>query len=255
MIPARSAPQPHTDLAPPAPLAAVATWMLRRYLTIFAWFAGLATLVVIVLVPPMLQRYEPDIEFSVWEMFAASSPSWFIFALGAVAAQYLPVLVAQGVTRRRFLWATATALAATALLVAAAVVLGFVLEGIQFERLGLNTALRQAHAYTTGDQYGLVAAEALVRSLLFAFTGLLVGLAFYRFGAGVGTALLLVTAALPLGVGGLLLSVPLGPTPLVWTGFGPATTLGVLLLLGFDVALLLICTWFGSTVAVRTKGD
>lgn len=255
MIAARSASQPHADLAPPAPLAAVASWILRRYLIVFAWFAGLATLVVIVLVPPMLQRYEPDVQFSVWETFAASGPSWFMFALGAVAAQYLPVLVAQGVTRRRFIWATGMALAATALLVAASVVLGFVVEGHQYQRLGLNTALRHAHAYTAGDQYGLVMAESLAKSLLFGFTGLLVGLAFYRFGAGVGTALLVVTAALPLGVGSLLLSQQLGATPLAWTGVSPATSVGVLLLLGFNAALLPVCAWFGSTVAVRTKGD
>lgn len=245
--------QPRVTRAQPAPLAAVTLWTLRRYTTILAWFAGIAALIVAAVMTPLLQVYQPDLRFSLWENFAAGGPSWFSLGLGAMAVQYLPTLVAQGVTRRRYVLAAGLALGVITLVTGVLVAAGYAAEARLFERVGLEPILRGEHVFEHTSQHLLVVAEAAVRSLLFGLTGLLIGLAYYRFGAWLGTALLLVTCVLPLSVGGSLLAQEVGALGFAWPGITNATMIGLGLLALFNLLLLWACAAFGTTLNMRTK--
>lgn len=253
MIATHTNPQSVPLRARPAPVTAVALWALRRYLTILAWFAGIAGLIVAAVMIPLLQHFQPALQFSIWENFAAGGPSWFSLALGVMAMQYLPTLVAQGVTRRRYVLAAGLALAVVALLAGVLVAAGYAVESRLYETVGMEATLRGDHAFASTNQYLLVIAESAVRALLFGLTGLLIGLSYYRFGGWLGLALLVVTCALPLSVGGSLLALEPAALGFTWPGITHATLAGVGLLAAFEVVLLWACVSFAATLPIRTK--
>ncbi len=254
MIASSTRSQTQVELAVPAPLGTVTAWLLRRCLTIFAWFLGLATLVVLVLVPPMLQQFQSDITGSVWAAFAGRGPSWFVFSLGIMTTQYLPVFVAQGVSRRRFNQGSGLALAGTALLAGVMVAVGYLVEAGLFHAYGIDTAVRGS-SLAAGNPLMFVVVESWLRSLLFGLTGVLVGLAYYRFGGWLGTALLPFTAIVPLGMGLIALTQSLEVEVFDWVGKTPATTTGLGWLVAFEVVILLICQQLSSGARVRAKRD
>lgn len=242
------------ESAVPAPVGAVGVWLLRRCLTIFAWFLGIATLVTLVLVPPMIQHFQADITGSVWAYFARSGPSWFVFSLGISVSQYLPVLIAQGVTRRRFVEGAALALAGTALLVGVLVVVGYVVEARLFSAYGVEAATLGS-IFGAGNQPVFVVVESCLRSLLFGLTGVLVGITYYRVGGWLGTALLPFTCIAPLALGLVIITQSLNAKVFDWAAMTPATTAGFGWLLAFEAVLLLVCVWVSSGTRLRAKAD
>lgn len=244
-------------------LLAPARWLLNRQLQIVWWFLGLVFLV-FVFAYPLIGRAGGDLPFSIWESFAANGPGWFVLAMGSTAVTtYLPMLVANGLTRARFTLAAALALAACALLLATVVAAGFLYEAYMFERLNWAHSFNGDHLFATTSQVHLVVAEYAVRYLLFGLSGLLAGYAFYRVGGWWGTALLLFTVALPLAVGNALLNLGIGEGSFSWAetgvrtatglGVGAASGVGLALALAFGIVLVAVARALISTVPIRAK--
>ncbi len=239
----------------PAAMTTVAGWLLTRNLIILAWFAGIAVATIFLIALPVFQRFLSEVDSSLWEAFATTGPAWFVLGLGAMAGQYLPVLVAQGVTRRRFVLAAGLALAATALVVGVLIAAGYLAEAQLFRRFDLAHTLRGEHLFGSISQYPLVVLESAVRSLHFGLVGLLIGLAYYRYGTWLGTALLPLTAFLPISIGLALLSLDPAAVATSWQNLRGASGVGPLLLLGFELLLFVVCAWFASSLPLRTKSS
>ena len=250
-----STPRAHVPTASPqsASVITVAGWLFRRNLNILAWFAGMAVVTVLLIAVPMMQRFQAELGPSLWEAFSTSGAGWFVLALGALAGQYLPVLVAQGVTRRRVVLGAGLALTATSLIVGVLIVVGYLVEAELFGRFGVVPRLSGEHLFASTSQYALVVLESAVRTLHFGLVGLLLSLAYYRYGGWLGTALLPLTAFLPISIGLALLSLDPAAVGTSWQNLNGASGVGPLLLAGFDLVLLALCAWFGSTLALRTK--
>ena len=242
--------QPNNLLAP-------ARWLTARHLDKALWFTG----IVVVIFGVVLTAIGADISFSLWENFVSSGPAWFTLAMGATAVtSFLPVLVAQGQTRGRFVAAAALALAALAVLLSIFVLVGYGAESLLNERLGWSMALVGEHTFDSRSQIFLVFSEYFVRYLLFGLVGILAGYGFYRAGGWWGTLLLLLTAALPLGLGNILLVQEFeiirqgfASMTFVWVGLTTATVAGLGLTLAFELVLFFVCYALLRTVPIRTK--
>lgn len=248
------------DQAPPAgsvrptDLIAPARWLLGRQLAITRWFIGLVAFVMFALAQPLIARFGGELGFSLWENFAANGPGWFLLAMGATAAsQYLPVLVAQGVTRGRFAVAAALALAAGAVVLGVMVALGFMVEAWLYARSGWEYNLLQGHLFDSYSQLPIVVAEYAVRFLLFGVVGLLIGYGYYRVGGWWGTLLLLFTLIVPLAFGIILLSQEVTAFNSGWQVLGEVTATGLGLTLLYTLVLVVVARALLATVPIRTK--
>lgn len=241
----------------PSNVMAPARWLAARQLDKAVWFMGIVVLIFGV----ALSAIGADIPFSLWENFIASGPAWFTLAMGAtVVTSYLPVVVAQGQTRGRFVMAATLALAALSAILSLFVLLGFGVESLLNTRLGWQMALLGDHTFDVRSQIVLVFAEYFVRYLLFGLVGILAGYGFYRVGGWWGTLLLLVTVVLPLGLGNILLVQEFeivrqgfASMNFVWVGVTTATIAGLGLTLVFEVLLFFACYLLLKTVPLRSK--
>lgn len=237
----------------PTDVLAPARWLLGKQLAITRWFIGLVAFVMFALAQPLIARAGGDLGFSLWENFAANGPGWFLLAMGATAVGYLPVLVAQGVTRRRFAEASAIALAAGALILGAMIAVGYFVEAWLYARSGWEYGLLQVHVFDDYRQVILVTAEYAVRYLQFGVVGLIVGTGYYRLGGWWGTLLLIFTLIVPLALGLVLLSQELTAFDFGWPMLGEVTATGLGLTLLYSVALAFIARALLATVPLRTK--
>jgi len=238
----------------PTDVFAPARWLLARHLNIIKWFLGLVAFAMFALGQPLIARFGGELGFSLWENFAANGPGWFLLGMGAAAAsQYLPVLVAQGVTRGRFAVATALALAAGAVVLGVVIALGFLVEGWLYARSGWEYELHQGHIFDSLTQVPLVVAEYSVRFLLFGVVGMLIGYGYYRLGGWWGTLLLLFTGVVPLAFGIILLNQQFGAFNFGWQVVGATTATGTGLALLYTGGLVVVARALLATLPIRTK--
>lgn len=230
-----------------------ARWLFGRLVNIGKWFVAIV-LVAFILVPPLINALGGRLELSVWEMFATNGPGWFSLAMGAtLVANYLTVVVAQGVTRGRFALASALAIALFAALLAVVVWFGYALESFYFDRFQWPYALVGEHLFTAVPQGFLVIVEYAVRHILFALVGMVIGYGYYRVGGVWGTILLPLTLVVPLAAGIVILGLPGFTALLSFGGISGATPSGTLLALPYFVVLLVVCRYLLSTVPIRAK--
>lgn len=230
-----------------------ARWLFGRLVNIGKWFAAIVS-IVFVLVPPLINALGGRLEFSIWEMFSTNGAGWFALAMGAtLVANYLTVVVAQGVTRGGFALAAGLAITALSLLLALFIWLGYLLESGYFGLFQWQHALLGQHLFTDVGQGLLVLAEYAVRHVLFALVGMIVGYGYYRFGGVWGTALLPLTLVVPLAAGVAILGLPGLTAVLTLGGVAGATPLGTALSLPYFVLLLIIARYLLTTLAVKTK--
>ncbi|HET8986680.1 MAG TPA: hypothetical protein VFN03_13070 [Trueperaceae bacterium] len=242
-----------TASASAARLVTTARWLFGRLVNIGKWFVAIAA-VGFVLVPPLVNAFGGRLEISIWEMFATNGPGWFSLAMGAtLVANYLTVVVAQGVTRGRYALASALAIVVFAALLAVFVWLGYVLEATYFRQFEWTHALLGEHLFTNVSQVLQVTVEYAARHTLFAFVGLIVGYGYYRVGGVWGTILLPLTLVLPLAAGIVILGLPGMTALLTFGGIVGATPTGALLLLPYFVLLIIAGRYLLSTVPIRTK--
>ncbi|MEE6296425.1 hypothetical protein [Georgenia wangjunii] len=170
-----------------------AAWSLGANLVLAAWFwvivaVGVTAALIVV-------DRVATVEMSIVQ-FAAQGATWFPFATAIIfATTQLGVHVANGMTRRAFIRAQLVTVVVSACAYALVLNLALLAEGALFARLGWP--------HTAGDdgfaawQDGF-AAGLLDMALIFLaaqVSGLLVGIAYYRFGGWWGTLLLPLTVA------------------------------------------------------------
>lgn len=170
---------------------------------------------------------------------------WFPFSLAViVTVVYLPIHVANGMTRRSFTWAALAAVVLVAFINATVSTVALVIERSIYDGLGWQHGAvdQEGELFANG-----VLGYGLGLLLLFAagqLSGSLVGIAYYRLGGWVGTVLLPLTL-LPIATVGF---VGLGST-LQWQPWGWAADLAVGPLL--TVAVLIV----GAIVFQRLTRD
>lgn len=244
-------------------LLAPARWLLNRHLGILWWFLGMVVLV-FGFAYPAIGRSGATLPFSIWETFAANGPGWLILAMGATAVTtYLPMLVANGLTRGRFTLVATLALAGCALILAAVIAAGFVYESYMFGRSGWPHTLNGDHLFPTTSHVHLVVVEYAVRYLSYGLAGLLAGYGFYRAGGWWGTALLPFTVIVPLGVSSALFDLRVGGGAFSWAeagqrtalglGVGGASGTGLALASAFAIVLLVVTMRLMSRLPIRSK--
>lgn len=170
----------------------VAKWQLQVSLFLMLWAWSIALLAVIVILA-IVSRYV-DIETSSFA-FSHHGLLWFPFSIAILlSTTYLPLHVANGMTRRSFIRAALLANVATGLSNAAFSVVVLLIERAVYDRLGwVHAAVDQSgtEIFANGVlPYGAGLALLFVAGML---SGLVVGVAYYRFGAWWGTLALPLT--------------------------------------------------------------
>lgn len=187
----------------PAPIGPVTSWLSRRVLVGLAWFLGSLAVVLFVLYPTLQATVDQVV--SLWELTADNAPMWFLLAMGIqVVGADLGPMVAAGVTRARFASASALVLLGAAVLLAFVAPAGYALEGWYARSFGWEPTLRFGHLFHSSAQPLLVMGEYLLMGLVFAYSGLLAGITYYRFRPLFATPLLLLTVIAPIGLAGEL---------------------------------------------------
>ena len=188
-------------------LGAAETVIARRLLTemwkLSRWF-WLASLVIATLVGATLAQFS-TVTSSIWE-YATQWPCWWLFAMATVLVNtYLPIVVAQGVTRRAALRAGAVVAGLTALIWAGFMVFGHVVERTVYGWLGWPDTMSTPHLFSNGYDVLPMLAEYWVIFLAYLATGTAIGGLYYRLG-GFRATLLLLPAMLPVVATEVLLS-------------------------------------------------
>ena len=126
-----------------------------------------------------------DVDGSVWD----GQSSVFQYAILAggimVVTGYVPIMVAQGVTRRAAADGSLVAVAGLAVAAALATTLAYGVEHVVFAVNDWPHVLggtRELHIYDSPDQYGLILVEVLALYATHVVAGMVIGAGFFRFG-------------------------------------------------------------------------
>jgi hypothetical protein len=114
---------------------------------------------------------------SAWSLAIDVAPSWFMLAMGIVAAvMHLPIAIAHGITRRDFCIGAAVFAIATAVIFQVMKIVGLLLEAWAYQARGLMERLAEPYPWPT---VGSTLTD-MGRGLAFMLGGWLVALVFYR---------------------------------------------------------------------------
>ena len=219
----------------------VAGRQLRIYLHLHVWLwvislVGIATAIVVV-------DRVGTVDLSIAQFVRNGPLLWFLLAVATIIPTgSLTPHVANGVTRRAFTGGSLVAALANSLLQASMAVVVMALEGALYAAMGWqhDTASGSEPAPGLWEQgYGILLLDYSVGATAGTVSGLLVGLAYYRFGGLFGTL------GLPLALAPVLVFLGLsswGTASQDWLVddfFGVAVTVGVVLAGAAAFALLL----------------
>src|SRR5690606_26478360 len=123
--------------------------------------------------------------------------------------------ISLGISRRRFAVAAGITLVISSALMATIGLLAFQLEGAYYAVQGWEHTVIGESLFARTGNLALLFVEGFTGGLVYAATGLLVGWSYQSMRAPLATAMLLVTALVPLGLGTGLLS-----DPRLLAGFG-----------------------------------
>jgi hypothetical protein len=147
---------------------------------------------------------------TIWQGGGQQAPRWFLFVIGIMlATTNLPVVIAHGITRRKYFAGVMVFTAVSAAAFAAAVMLGFVAEQAGFEVAGVPYFLPEHYPLNSFGAAASYAGEAFLAMWGFMLSGWTIGLLFYRLRVWVALLLILV-ASVPLGAFGLPPGVEVG---------------------------------------------
>lgn len=128
---------------------------------------------------------------SAWSTVGSQAPMWFLFTIGIMLSTVsLPVVVAHGITRRAYCLGAAIFAVISAVLFGLLVVLGYGVEYLAYDAMGVLSELDNPYPVPTVSQ----AFRTVLSGLGFVLSGWVVGLCFYRL------SVWLALASLPLAV-------------------------------------------------------
>lgn len=173
-------------------------WLLGMQALLGLWFwAVILALEVIAL---LIAAQFGSVEVSMFQ-FATHGALWFPFSIMIITSTAVVTThVAQGRTRRSFIQATLLTMVALALAYGVLMTAGLALEGLVYEAMGWTQAhIADVTSTSTPrtpwqEPLGITLLTYVTRTGGGAMAGLLVGVAYYRFGGWRGTGLVLVTA-------------------------------------------------------------
>ena len=241
----------------PVPLTRLVKHTLRPVLNIIAWSA-LNLAVVASLAFILAPRLGAHAEFSFVALGMTQVTVWFQFAMGiSLVHEQLRAFISLGISRRRFAVAAGITLVISSALMAAIGLLAFQLEGTYYAMQGWEHTVIGESLFARTGNLSLLFIEGFTGGLVYAAAGLLVGWSYQSMRAPLATAMLLVTALLPLGLGTGLLS---DPRLLAGLGLrGAADSLPVLLrpvlAVLFGVLEFLVARHLLSRLALRYRSS
>ncbi len=224
---------------PRGPVLRTVSMMVRQQLVVVAWAWGIVAVVAIAV--PLLVQRATDVDMSVLA-FAWQLGIWAPFSMHiGVAATYLPVHVASGMTRRSYVRSALLTAVVMGVVFAVLQSVGLALERLWYQAQGWVWAYREgsldvAGAASAAEGSGRVLLYAALTYTIAGLSGQLVGVAYYRGGGWWGTL------TLPLTVGPLILMAGLvsggtGPVPVDdWFDVGPGVV-PVLFVVGVAVVI------------------
>ena len=200
---------PPTRASVPDPVRRIVEYITYGTLSWLGWFWAAALLVWIVSVV-LIGRYG-ELESSVWEFAGLSWTRWVQFAAGCVLAySTFPMMVAQGLTRRRVAQGSIVGIGVLAVVGAAVITAVYAAELVVFGMADVDPGLSERHLFDVPGQLWWVALESLLVYAVYMACGWFIGLAFYRWDTVVGL-LLIVPGLLPVVVVEAALSSSLFP--------------------------------------------
>lgn len=201
-------------------------------------YAGIVTVVVAV----------GDTDVSIWATSGASAPKYFLLAVGVMLTTvYLPVYVANGVTRRDYAFGASLYILAIGAVYAVIMTLGFAFEHALYTSADIMAGLDDPYPVrSTTDALATLVGELFI-GIAYLCCGWAMGTCFYRLGAWWGIVLIPVTVlpAVVTEVGFDALWIGYGINE--WLGIGrPPLAVGVLM-----AAASIAAAWFVNFALIR----
>ncbi len=172
------------------------------YRSVYLWFWAVMGLFIsaialsFVIFGPYLKHV---MEGTIWQGGGQQAPRWFLFVIGIMLATVnLPVIIANGITRRSYFAGATVFSIISAALFALAVMAGFAIERAAFQIHGMQGYLPTRYPLTNLELATAYAGEAFLGMACFMLSGWIMGLTFYRLRVWVAIVLIPV-AAIPLG--------------------------------------------------------
>lgn len=239
----------------PAGLRAPTLFLLNRSGKAVWWFVPVNLVMYLAVVVPRMTSRGESAGYSIWETFASAGPVGILLAMGAMSGLFLPALLAQGLTRRRFAEASALALAVGSVVCALFVGLGFVVEAWVYSLAGWTGQPIQARVLEAPWKAPALLLGYAARYLLFGLTGMFASWSFLRYGRWVGIALLPATVGLPTALAWALLAVRPGAGVDLLSGLVVTSPLGVTLALATGTILFLLTRELLSSLPLRPQAS
>lgn len=197
----------------------------------------LAIVVVIFIVVGAATATLGDVEASVWQTAGTGAFKYFPLAIAIMLTPvFLPIYVAQGVTRRQFAVGGALFIIAWAAILALATVAGYGVEAAVYRANGWPHEFDTPHLFESWTQVHLVVAEYVPLIAAHMVAGWVIGTSYYVLGWFRATLLLPVSAAPALAVEALLATSWIGAAIEEFTTYRPPRTAvavaGALLVIG-----------------------
>jgi hypothetical protein len=211
--------------------------------------AFLAVVVAIFAIIGVLTHQLGDLDASTWQTAGAGAFKYFTLAIGImITPVYLPVLVAQGLTRHYVALGGAVFIGCWSAVMAMAMWLGYAAERALYGVAGVTQEFDTPHLFTQWSEFHLVFAEYFLLIAVHMAVGWLIGTTYYRFGWFLAT-LLIPLVIVPAAVVEVLLA-----TSWVGAGLDEFTTYAPpALAIAIPAALLAIAAaWAINYALIRT---
>lgn len=195
------------------------SWIIAEGLIVFTLIAatGLAFLVAAI---TLGIAWRSTISESVWA-YASNAVPWYAGAIaGYIFFQMVPMLIANGRTRRDALRDGLGAVSMLAAAIAILNILFYAVEGMIYRAEGWPMEIADGHLFSRHGQMGLIALESLLTTAVWSAVGAFVALAMYR--DREGGYLALVPAVVILLGSGVFVSIRIGAIDAVLDRLRPA---------------------------------
>lgn len=182
------------------PMENVIRPLARDMAQVATWTMAIISLLALVAYP-RAHAFGAEPTFSYWSMIVPQAAFWFLFGMAIYyVSDSMRTYVAMGVSRRRFAAAAGITLAATAVVLSVYGMVGYAVEGWWYSRVGWEHGPVSGGLSADSSSVWLVGLEIMIRALLMAVSGLLVGWSYQRLNAWLASFLLILTAVLPFGI-------------------------------------------------------